>query len=170
MGTASVGSKVQFVNLNENCSQLFPLFKAGFERVVGDLYTNTADYLSRVERGRYECWLLQVEAEFVATVVHERGFIEEYRGATIPPKSIGIKTLIVFDPDKNRKKGYGTRLLDKVLEYARANLANGVHVTVSEKAESACGFFAKKGFEPLHVWENFELRAQGEEYLYYLNL
>lgn len=61
--------------------------------------------------------------------------------------SIEIKTLFVVEPEKNKGKGYGKKLLIEALAQAIKSKANYLAVTVSENKEESLGFFQSKGFE-----------------------
>ena len=80
--------------------------------------------------------------------------------------SVEIKTLCLADPSKSSGKGYGSALVNQVIQYAKKNGASGTHVTVSNSKSDSRSFFLKKGFKDLCALPN--PHCQAEERLYYL--
>lgn len=78
-------------------------------------------------------------------------------------RSLEIKTLTLFDPDKPSIKGqgWGTKLVEKCFALAREKNALGCHLTVSEKS-GVLRFYIKQGFEEKCTFYN---QLKEKEYL-----
>ena len=75
-------------------------------------------------------------------------------------RSLEIKTLTLFDPDKPSIKGqgWGTKLVEKCFALAREKNALGCHLTVSESS-GVLDFYKKQGFGEKYTFYN-QLKAE----------
>lgn len=78
--------------------------------------------------------------------------------------SFEIKTLLVIDPEINSGKGYGSILLNRIIDVAKKCKANSIHATLSESVPDSIQFFLKKGFIVKHEWTG-TYRSGVKEYL-----
>lgn len=125
-----------------------------FNRVLHPLYGSQASALGKIESDDSDrtCRLLYADDVPVGVIVFKKALSDEYSGYGIT-KSLQIKTLALLDSKKFSGKGYGSILLDKVLEVARDLRAQTIHVTISETQVDSLNFFKKKNFFSIHTFD-----------------
>ena len=172
-----MAKKLSFVVVSNNSNTEFiPFLKEVLDSMISPIYGPQEkalfSILQSVDR-RCEVLLSTVEPSSspgtppvpLGLVVYKIKPTDEFARFGVT-NSVEIKTLCLADPSKSSGKGYGSALLDQVIEYARKNGANGAHVTVSNSKPDSCSFFMKKGFKNLRQLPNPHCRE--EEWLYCL--
>ncbi len=89
--------------------------------------------------------VLMIHGEMVGNLIYKTKLSNEYECHGIV-NSLEVKSLYLFDADKNSGKGFGTQLFKRMLEISEEYHAKSIHVTVSEEVPESMEFFRKKGF------------------------
>lgn len=166
-----------FINLQKD-PLLFLGVKNFFERKVSIFYGNQNVALKKIEEGKdRETSILLCADKAVGLVVYKRSLTSKFEQLGVK-KTFEIKTLGLFNPKKDGRKKYGSRLLLKVLQEAIKLDATCVIVSVSTANEEAVYFFMKMGFKVIGKFYNKYIKGMDEllcilekpiELLYYLS-
>lgn len=125
---------------------LFPKVEELFKQIIAPLYGDQTNALKKIEKAEdRECKLLMEGKEIKGVLVYKLQPSNEFAKMGVT-QVIEIKTLFVVDPENNRGRGFGDKLLTEVLKYAKDLKAGSLLVTVSEKKPESCNFFTKRGF------------------------
>ena len=169
-------SSLKVVNDEEN-THLMPFVNKVFKQRITPIYGPQEKAISLILKSvdrRCEVLLATPEpatsrsppGEPVGLVVYKIKPNDEFASFGVK-HSVEIKTLCLADPSRSSGKGYGSALLNQVIEYAKKNGANGAHVTVSNSKPDSRSFFMKKGFKDLCPLTK---NLQEEERLYYYGI
>jgi ASC-1-like (ASCH) protein/GNAT superfamily N-acetyltransferase len=143
--------------------------KQQFQLKIAPLYGDQQDSLTKIFGAKDRvCDIMQNENGPLGVVVYKAFSSNEFRGHGIA-NSIEIKTLFLADSQNQSGKGYGTALLNRVIDYARSKRISSLHVTVNAKKEDSLAFFKHKGFKVAHLWVDKYISGD-REYLLVLNL
>lgn len=116
---------------------------------IGELYGDETDNYWTREKMWYKedriVLVLMIDDRMVGNLIYKTELSNEYEQYGIV-NSLEVKSLYLFDADKNSGKGYGTLLFEKLMEVYEKSGADSIHVTVSEKVEDSEKFFLRKGF------------------------
>ena len=136
-----------------------PQITSLFEAVVFPLYGNQEQYLEKifVTQDRECMVLVNQNSKIIGLVVYKKVITNEYG-----LNGIEIKTLVVY-PSTERRQGYGSMLLNSVIEYGKIIGASWIWTSVSESASEAQSFFTNKGFKAVHTKVNSHLNE--DEYV-----
>lgn len=140
-----------------------------FNEVLEPLYGSQDKAVKQIEESSdRRCFLLYQDADPVAVLQFKAVATSEFQefGAA---ESIEIKSLFVYNPQRNSGKGLASRLLEKLKEeLPRLGIDfNGIHVTVSERVAESLLFFKKKGFGVVHTWDGRYIPGVKEHLLFY---
>ena len=136
--TSSPYSSLSFSVVDRDCRD-FPLVVKGFHERIQPIYGPQETALDKIGRGSDRlCEMLYDNAVGKAIIVYKKAVNQ--RGA------LELKTLLVLTPDTDSGKGYGSALMSRIVEVAKARLADYIEVTVSSKKPEALAFFRKKEF------------------------
>jgi L-amino acid N-acyltransferase YncA len=89
--------------------------------------------------------VLVVEDKPVGILVYKTKLSNEYKEYGIE-NSLEMKSMFVFNVEKNGGLGYGSRLFKRILQVSREYNATSIHCTVSEEVPETMAFLKKKGF------------------------
>ncbi|MFZ0565550.1 MAG: GNAT family N-acetyltransferase [Chlamydiales bacterium] len=165
-----VSQNLSFQDLKSSSNFLDVIIKTFFNSIspiYGDQSKSLAKIISREDR---RCKVLFDDQAPVGILVYKDKTQDEFAKYGVA-NSLEIKTLVVIDSEKNSGKGYGTELIKKAISAAQFRGATGMHVTTSQKAESATNFFTKKNFKVMTVFgHDNEFGVQEGETLLYRTL
>ncbi|MCX6991379.1 MAG: GNAT family N-acetyltransferase [Chlamydiae bacterium] len=131
-------TSLSFSVVDRDCRD-FPLVVRAFHERIAPIYGPQDAALDKIGRGSDRlCEMLYDNTTAKAIIV--------YKKAVNDSRALELKTLLVLNPDADSGKGYGSTLISKVVEVARARLADYIEVTVSSKKPEALAFFRKKEF------------------------
>ena len=165
--------RLSFVAVSdESESHLIPFVDDVFTKLIVPVYGPQEKALELIRRSAdRHCDVLLVPTEStpcspapLGLVVYKLQPTAEFAPCGLT-NSVEIKTLCLADPSKSSGKGYGSALLDRVIEYAKSLNSNSLHVTVSDSRPDSRSFFIKKGFRQL-----IELPNPPQERLYSMSL
>ncbi|KKL87608.1 hypothetical protein LCGC14_1933020, partial [marine sediment metagenome] len=143
-----------FEKLKEGPSIEFEIVKKAFESQIAPLYGSQEQALSKIQTAKdRNSEILFDGAKAVGLLVYKNELQDEFKKLGVED-SLEIKTLIVIDPKINSNKGYGSLLINRIIEVAKEKLAKNIHVTVSANAQTSLEFFKKKKFEIIEKWED----------------
>lgn len=122
--------------------QDLPTFTSSFERTIDEFLAS----------GRWTIWVAELDRRMVGNAYVER--VDKVPRPKKRPASWGYVTNVYVTP-AHRNRGIGRRLLDNVIEAARAD---GWQLLILWPSELAVDFYGRIGFE---VPEILELRLEG---------
>lgn len=129
--------RIDFKVVDKSCVE-FSMVSKVFNERIAKLYGSQAEALQKIgESSDRLCEMLFVDSEPKGIIVYKKALQDD--------KALELKTLCLLEPDKESKKGYGTILLDRVMESAARRKADQVLVTVSSES-GALRFFERNGF------------------------
>lgn len=131
----------------EGKNELVGVVECLFEEIIKPIYGDQALAIERIRKGVDRTTKLFFENENPIGVLVVKTLPNDEFASVGAPNGIEIKTLFVIDPEKNKGKGYGKKLLIESLVQAVKSKADYLVVTVSENKEESLGFFQAKGFE-----------------------
>lgn len=159
----------RFVSVNGE-SPLFEKVRNVFLTSIAPLYGNQDKALGQIyESSDRTCELLLDESDDPKGIlVYKNDVQDEFADEGIE-NSLEIKTLMVVNPTENSGKGFGRRLMGRIIHIAEEKMSAGIHVTVSEEAEGPKEYFEHYGFNAVKTWEG--RYAEGvREYLLFKSL
>ncbi|PWU15671.1 MAG: hypothetical protein C5B45_01860 [Chlamydiae bacterium] len=167
-GSLSITSQLFWAPVIGSVERL-KLLREVFKKTLEPLYGSQEAALGKIEKGKDRtCTLLLNGEQPVGVLVHKNALSDEFQAFGIS-NSLEIKSLFLVDPEKNSGNGIGSALLDKVIAVAKELHAKSIHVTVSEKVQDSCGFFAKKKFKLVKTFDS-RYQAGVKEHLFQLCL
>ncbi|KAJ6644333.1 hypothetical protein Bhyg_09300 [Pseudolycoriella hygida] len=89
--------------------------------------------------------VLMINDEMVGNLIYKTELSNEFQCHGIV-NSLEVKSLYLFNADKNSGKGFGSLLFNRMMEISDKYQAKSIHVTVSEEVPDSLEFFRKKGF------------------------
>lgn len=114
-----------------------------FKELVEPAYGDQRLSIDKIDRAEDRSALVAIAGnEMVGTLVYKNSLQSEHG----VDDAFEIKTLGLFDADKNSGLGYATELMNIALEKAQELDARGVLVTVSESRPEVVEFFKKNDF------------------------
>jgi len=123
--------------IDRDCRE-FTIVRSVFSRVIEPLYGEQQEALKKIGRGVDRlCEMLFDGERAVGLIVYKK---------ELQASRFELKTLCLINPSLDSKKGYGTKLMYRVMELAYSRQATEVLVTVSSGAQDSLHFFQKKGF------------------------
>jgi len=156
--TSAAYSSLSFSVVDRDCRDFPRVVKAFDERIV-PIYGPQEAALDKIGRGSDRlCEMLYEGTTAKAIIVYKKTLNER--------RALELKTLLVLSPDSDSGKGYGSALISKVVEVARARLADHIEVTVSSRKPEALAFFTKKGFIVDESKPNFYEEGATEYFLH----
>ena len=157
-----------FIEVDGN-STYFTKVESVFRDVLEPLYGDQSKMISQIKLcSDRQCELLIADENPVGLIVYKKALQDEFAEFGVE-NSLELKTLLLIDAKKNSGKGFGTTLINRVIEVARKKHSNGVHVTVSEEVKTSKRFFSNKNFEIVHTWDG-RYKPDSQEFLFFLRL
>lgn len=138
--------------VGEGREERFKVVQDLFTRFIVPMYGPQEDFIKKIQSGEdHVCRLLYNRDVPVGLIVFKRALSNQYSLHKVMD-SLEISTLCLTDPATFSGRGYGTKLLDRILEVAKDLDAQSVHTTVNEASKDAVAFFQKKQFRIAHTF------------------
>jgi len=156
--TSAPYSSLSFFVIDRECRDI-PLVVKAFHKHIVPIYGPQEAALDNIGRGIDRlCEMLYEGTTGKAIIVYKKALNERV--------ALELKTLLVLSPDSDSGKGYGSALISRIVEVARARLADRIEVTVSSKKPEALAFFTRKGFIVDESKPNFYEEGATEYFLH----
>jgi len=144
-----------------------PKIRKFFLEKMEPIYGDQCASLKKIEEGNdRKTFILLESAKEIGILVFKKALQEEFSAYKVC-SSLQIKTLALFDPEKDSRKGYGTHLLTIASQEAFKQKATSISVTVSTGRPESVVFFQKKGFSVATVFQNFYQKGWDEVLLFF---
>lgn len=129
-------NKLTFKVVDQQCCE-FAKIESVFSKLIEPIYGSQDMALAKIGRGEDRiCEALFEYEQPKGIIVYKKALVDG---------NLELKTLCLIDPINDSRKGFGSILIDRVIDTARRRDANKIVVTVSLQA-NALGFFKRTGF------------------------
>lgn len=129
-------NKLTFKVIDQQCCE-FAEIESVFSKLIEPIYGSQDMSLAKIGRGEDRlCEALFEYEQPKGLIVYKKALVDG---------NLELKTLCLIDPINDSRKGFGSILIDRVIDTARRRHANKIVVTVSLQA-NALGFFQRNGF------------------------
>lgn len=126
-----------FKIIDKNCRE-FSIVEGVFHDLIEPLYGSQSLALEKIGKGKDRlCEALFEGDKPKGLIVYKKEVVEG---------SLELKTLCLVDPQNDKHKGFGSKLMDRVLDVAKRRNADKIKLTVSSES-GALEFFQRKGFK-----------------------
>ena len=134
----SLSQQIAFHALGPDCED-FRLVRDIFDKPIAKLYGDQTAAVDKIKNNNDRlCEGLYIDGLLKGIIVFKKSLDGK--------KRLELKTLYVRQPELNRGKGYGTKLLTRLLNVAEMRMADGIKVTVSSKVPKVLSFYESMGF------------------------
>lgn len=129
-------SKFSFMVVDQFTQALLPKVKVVFEKMIKPLYGDQTRAIRKVAEG-YDrlCEMMLVDGEPKGLIVYKKKPTNN---------ALELKTLCLLEPEKDSKKGYGSKLYERVIEVTKSRGIEKIAVSVSSERPQAKNFFERK--------------------------
>ncbi|MCI0381628.1 MAG: hypothetical protein L0207_01040 [Chlamydiae bacterium] len=141
--------ELSFIRMNTN-SFYFEIVTSAFKKLIEPIYGDQSESLAKIKRGKDRiCELMFSYENPVGLVVYKNKLQNEYG----LDRAMELKTLFLFNPEKNSGKGFGSSLFQRIDEIAEEKGAKIVYCTASSKVENSIKCALKNGFKVTKILE-----------------
>lgn len=140
-------------------SSHFRTVQSSFKKMIEPIYGDQKNAIVKIKEGLDRtCEVMLKHDNPVGMIVYKNKLQNEYGLVS----ALELKTLFLFNPNKNSGHGFGSRLFQRIDEVAQEMVTNIIYCTASSKLENSIKCALKNGYKITRVLE------QNEDQILYL--
>lgn len=145
---------ISFIKISSHPS-LFKIVQSAFKKMIGPIYGDQSKAVAKIKEGKDRtCEIMLKHGNPLGIIVYKNSLQNEY-GLT---EALELKTLFIFNPDRNSGKGLGSSLFHRIDEVAREMGTRLIYCTASSKVENSIKCAIKNGYQIARILEENEER------------
>lgn len=136
-------------------SAYFKTVQNAFKKMIGPIYGDQKNALAKIKNGEDRtCEIMFKYDNPLGLIVYKNQLQSEYGLVD----ALELKTLFLFNPDKNSGNGFGSQLFQRIDEIAQEKRASVIYCTASSKVKSSIKCALKNGYKISKIVEENEDR------------
>ena len=148
------------VHLDQTCfvkascgSSHWKTVKNAFKKMIEPIYGNQNNAIGKIKEGTDRtCEVMLNYENPMGIIVYKNSLQHEYE----LENALELKTLFLFNPDKNSGHGFGSRLFQRIDEIAQEMGAKIIYCTASSRVKKSISCAMKNGYKIARVLEENE--------------
>jgi len=146
---------ISFVKTDSHPSH-FKTVRHAFKKMISPIYGDQSNAIAKIKEGRDRaCEIMLKYDNPLGIIVYKNQLQNEYG----LERALELKTLFLFNPDKNSGNGYGSRLFTRIDEVAFEMGTTTIYCTASSKVENSIKCAIKNGYMISRILEQDEERT-----------
>ena len=147
-----VSDSVFFVKTNSHPSY-FKIVQNAFKKMIGPIYGDQRNAIAKIKDSLDRNCEIMLKCENPLGVIVYKSHLQNEHGLE---NALELKTLFLFNPDKNSGQGLGSRLFQRIDEIAQEMGTDTIYCTASSKVENSIKCALKNGYSITRVLEQNE--------------
>lgn len=150
-----VADHISFMKITSN-SDHFSTVQRFFKKMLAPIYGDQSKAIDQIKAGLDRvCEVMLKYDNPVGLIVYKNKLQNEYGFKD----ALELKSLFLFNPAKNSRQGYGSRLFKKIDEVAISMGTNLIYCTASSKVSNSIQCAIKNGYEIERILEKNKERT-----------
>ncbi len=150
-----ISDHISFIKVSSNSAH-FSTVQRFFKKMLAPIYGDQNKAIAQIKAGLDRvCEVMLKYDNPVGLVVYKKKLQNEYG----LKNALELKSLFLFNPVKNSRQGYGSRLFKKIDEIARDMGTNLIYCTASSKVSNSIQCAVKNGYEIERILEKNKERT-----------